>query len=176
MSDNEIEVTQALLKEYVNYNPQTGVFTKIKKKHVRDNTVKIGEELGHLSGDGYLHFSFFGKKRKAHRLAWLYVYGEYPDGLIDHIDGDKTNNKISNLRVATHVQNSANRHVINNKTGYRGVYESKYKGKVIGYIAQYDKKHLGFFKEVEVAAMAVDKHLIEIFGDFAKTSGVSSGN
>ena len=111
-----MEITQELLKEYVTYEPITGVFTKRKKKHPRDNTVKVGEQLGHLSGDGYIHFSFFGKKGKAHRLAWLYVYGELPNSLIDHIDGDKTNNKINNLRLASFEQNAANRHVVKSKT------------------------------------------------------------
>jgi len=163
-----IEITQELLKEYVTYEPLTGVFTKRKKKHSRDNTVKVGEQLGHLSGDGYIHFAFFGKKRKAHRLAWLYVYGELPNSLIDHIDGDKTNNKINNLRLASFEQNAANRHVVKSKTGYRGVYESKYKGEVVGYIAQYNKKHLGFFKEVKEAAKAVDKYMFEKLGSFVK--------
>ena len=84
------------------------------------------------------------------------------------IDGDKTNNKINNLRLASFEQNAANRHVVKSKTGYRGVYESKYKGEVVGYIAQYNKKHLGFFKEVKEAAKAVDKYMFEKLGSFVK--------
>lgn len=170
----DVEITQDLLKEYMYYDQTTGKFTKIKKLHPRDNTVKVGENVGHKSGDGYLHFSFFGKKRKAHRMAWLYVYGYVPDDLIDHIDGNKTNNSMSNLRLATNSQNLANMHKINSKTGFRGVYESKYKDKVKGYVAQFNKKHLGYFKTKEEAAKAFDNYLKEIFGEFAKVSGGSN--
>lgn len=163
-----MEITQELLKEYVIYEPTTGIFTKRKNRHLRDNSVKVGEQLGHLCGNGYIHFSLFGKKRKAHRLAWLYMYGEFPTSLIDHIDGDKTNNKINNLRLASFEQNAANRHVVKSKTGYRGVYESKYKGVVVGYIAQYNKKHLGFFKEAKEAAKVVDEYMFEKLGSFVK--------
>ena len=169
----DVEITQDLLKEYMIYDQETGNFTKIKKLHPRDNTVKVGGVVGHKSGDGYIHFSFFGKKRKAHRMAWLYVYGYIPDGLIDHIDGDKTNNAILNLRLATNAQNLANMHKINSKSGFRGVYESKYKGEVKGYIAQFNKKHLGYFKKKEDAARAFDSYLKEMYGEFAKVSGGS---
>ena len=115
---SDIVLTQCLLKEFVKYDPDTGLFYKIKKKHVRDNTRPLGSVVGHMSGDGYIHFSFFGKKRKAHRMVWLYMTGSMPNGIIDHIDGDRTNNKFSNLRDVTHTENSANMHKICSRTGF----------------------------------------------------------
>ena len=165
---SDIILTQELLKEFVKYDPDTGFFYKIKKKHARDNTRPLGSVVGHMSGDGYIHFSFFGKKRKTHRMAWLYMTGSMPNGIIDHIDGDRTNNKFSNLRDVTHTENSANMHKICSRTGFRGVYEKIKKGVVVSYVAQYDKKHLGTFNTPEEASTCVDEYLFNLFGDNAK--------
>ena len=170
IENTELIITQELLKEFVKYDPDTGIFYKIKKKHVRDNTRPLGSVVGHKSGDGYIHFAFFGKKRKAHRMAWLYMTGNLPFGVIDHIDGDKTNNKFSNLRDVTQSENLANMHKIVSRTGFRGVYENIKNGIVVSYLAQYNKKHLGAFKTPEEASARVDSYLLELFGDKAKTA------
>ena len=165
---SDIILTQDLLKEFVKYDPDTGFFFIFLNKQTRDNTRPLGSVVGHMSGDGYVHFSFFGKKRKAHRMAWLYMTGSMPNGIIDHIDGDKTNNKFSNLRDVTTTQNSANMHKICSRTGFRGVYENIKKGVVVSYVAQYDKKHLGSFNTPEEASACVDEYLFSLFGDNAK--------
>ena len=90
-------LTQEYLKSILDYDLDTGIFTwKINKA----KRTKIGDIAG-WSYNGYREIEINDKKYKAHRLAWLYVYGEMPNKLIDHIDGNRSNNKISNLREAT---------------------------------------------------------------------------
>lgn len=161
------DLTLDVLKEYVSYDPLTGVFMQIKKTHSRDNKRKLNEPLGYKDGRGYIHFSLFGKKYKAHRLAWLYVHGKLPPEFIDHIDGNRTNNKISNLRLANNSENQTNRRVILSASGYKGVYPTG-KGR---WMAQYNKIHLGCFDDPRDAADTYDKYVVEMFGDFAATNG-----
>ena len=112
-------ITLEKLKEYFEYNPVTGVFTRIKKANYNQ---KLGKKLGSLNkSTGYLQCKIFGQNAYIHRLAWLYVNGEWPVNEIDHIDGDKTNNRIKNLRPATHAQNNTNRDNHKNKYGFKGV-------------------------------------------------------
>ena len=92
----------------------------------------------------------------AHRLAYLYVYGEMPEGKLDHKDQDKTNNAISNLRPATNSQNGLNRGLpANNKSGHKGVHWSQNAQKWVAYI-KIDRKrrHLGCFDNIEDAISA----------------------
>lgn len=78
---------------------------------------------------GYLHGRIFKKKTYAHRAAWIINHGSYPEGSIDHIDGDKRNNRISNLRIALPTENGWNRGKNkNNTTGYKGVFYDKRDG------------------------------------------------
>lgn len=163
------DLTQEIVKEWLTYDPESGVFTLNKKTHSRDNTRDLNTPLGYKDGRGYIHFSFLGKKYKAHRLAWFYVFGKWPAVNIDHINGIRHDNRICNLREATALENSFNRHTCNSKTGHRGVYESKNKNnKVVGYIAQYDKTHLGYFRTIEQAADVVNKLLLEKGGEYAR--------
>lgn len=100
-------ITQELLKEYLHYDPETGIFTWIKKTGPRMN-IKVGSEAGRIMVSGYVSIGLFGKGYRAHRLAWLYVYGTFPINTIDHINGIKTDNRIANLRDVTHFQNVRN--------------------------------------------------------------------
>lgn len=76
----------------------------------------------------------------AHRLGYLYVHGEFPSEKLDHIDRDKTNNRVQNLRPATHKQNSENKGIqANNTSGYKGVSWSKQRSKWVAVICQHQK-------------------------------------
>ena len=93
------------LREILDYNPETGVFTwKVMLAHRR----KPGDVAGGLT-HGYIEIGIENHSYRAHHLAWLYIHGELPQGMIDHIDGNRVNNAIANLRIATNQQNSQNK-------------------------------------------------------------------
>ena len=111
-------ITQKELKKFVHYDPPTGMFTW---KISTNGRIKIGSVAGSLENNGYIRLSISGTRYLAHRLAMVYVNGgcgEY----IDHIDGDRSNNKISNLRCVTSSQNSQNARIgSRNTSGKIGV-------------------------------------------------------
>ena len=104
--ENESLLTLDYLKQLLNYDPLTGIFTWVVSRNRR---VKIGQIAGYLNSP-ILHrrIEIDGKSYGAHRLAWLYVYGYFPCGVVDHIDGNPSNNKITNLRECTQGENSRN--------------------------------------------------------------------
>ena len=101
------------LHRLLNYDLQTGVFTY---KISTGSRVKIGSIAGALDGIGYWRIQINRKKYKAHRVAWAYVHGVWPEGKIDHINGDGLDNRIANLRCVTHAQNHQNRRTPNKNT------------------------------------------------------------
>ena len=115
-------ITQQRLKELVSYCPTTGAFTG-----------KTGKRAGKVAGSinkvkGYVYLRADGHRYMAHRLAWLYMYGEFPDGDIDHINRVKHDNSITNLRVVTKSENQRNRPMNkNNTSGATGVYKNSNK-------------------------------------------------
>jgi hypothetical protein len=111
-------LNQERLKELVHYNPETGQFSSLK---TRGRAVR-GKALGTVRQDGYVSIFIDGRWYRAHRLAWLYVYGEWPKGWLDHIDRNRANNAIDNLREATPSLNSFNAGLRkDNKSGHRGI-------------------------------------------------------
>lgn len=100
-------LTHARLKELLHYDPETGAFTRRQAV----GKLKAGAVFGSLNGHGYLHGWLDGRNLfKCHRLAWFYVHGQMPTAHIDHIDGVRDNNRISNLRLTNYVANGQNQH------------------------------------------------------------------
>lgn len=99
-------ITQERLKQLLDYDPDTGEFTW---KLDRSGTVLAGSVAGTVKSSGYIDIRVDGKLYKAHRLAWLYFYGYLPEYFIDHINNNRRDNKIINLRSASKLQNSHNR-------------------------------------------------------------------
>lgn len=164
------KVSREWLKEIFDYVPSTGVFfwkTKVSKK------VNVGSVAGAKSGNGYIFLTAHNITLLAHRAAWLFVYGEDPDGEIDHINGDRSDNRIDNLRVATSSDNGCNKKLLpSNKSGYRGVSWNKEKRKWQARIQKNRKVHiLGYFDDIEKARMAYLEASVRIHGEFARPDG-----
>src|ERR1700758_3893856 len=85
---NRVELTQEELKKWLSYDMQTGIFARLKFK----GNSHADDSVGGLNPDGYLVIRVGGKKHLAHRLAWLYVYGEFPVSELDHINNNRTDN------------------------------------------------------------------------------------
>lgn len=100
------KLTQSFLKRVVSYDAKTGLFTRIKQTC---NKVKVGDIASFKNESGYIALNVGNKLHLAHRLAWLYVYGELPELQLDHINGSREDNRIANLRVVTHAENQQNR-------------------------------------------------------------------
>lgn len=159
-------ITQKELKSILNYNPDTGIFTWAIKPN---RSIKIGDIAGSLEGRGYHRIMLNRKAYKTHRLAWLYVYGEFPLNEIDHIDQNKTNNKINNLRECSRGNNNCNiLNRKNNKSGYKGVSWNKAKGKWISQIQSNKQKiFLGSFDCQKKAHIAYCEAANKYHGEFS---------
>lgn len=124
MKPRKVQLTQEKLMQFVTYEPETGFF---RWKVGVNYSIKPGDRAGAFDKrSGYRRISIDGERCLEHRLAWLYVNGEHPIGYLDHINGDRTDNRITNLRPANKIQNGWNRtNNVNNSTGQRGVYQVK---------------------------------------------------
>lgn len=161
-------ITQERLKELFTYHPEDGSF--VRKVTTSSNAQK-GSWAGYVAKNGYRYLSINNKKYLAHRLAWLYSYGEMPEGNIDHIDGDGLNNRISNLRECNQSQNAANSKGKNGEVGMKGVI--KQAGKFRARIKVAGKsKHLGYFSTAEQAHQAYCEAAKQEFGEFAISSNI----
>ena len=131
-----------------------------------------GDIVGSRDSKGYLHVNILGRFYRVHRLVYFMHYGVDPDCHIDHIDGDRTNNRPENLRPATDQQNAGNvlkmfRH---NTSGYRGVSFNTRSQKWHAQIKVFGKQtYLGRFDTPEEAAAAYAEAAEKHFGQFART-------
>lgn len=141
---NRCKLDAGRLRDVFNYNSITGEF----RARITTGRRRAGSVAGCLKTNGYVTISLDGKLYFAHRLAWLYIHGDWPPSLIDHIDGVTKNNAITNLRCAdksTNAQNLKQAHR-GNKSGLLGVVEDKSKGGFASSICVKGKRYwLGVF-------------------------------
>jgi hypothetical protein len=163
--DKETDLNADQLRSLLDYNPETGIF-RYKVTPSRQSKVKAGDIAGYVRGGKYLIISINGEKYYAHRLAWLWMYGTWPENLIDHRNKCKVVNNIGNLRPATQSQNCANApKKSNNTSGFKGVTKSKKRWRAqITYRKQVH--YLGNFKTREEAHEAYVKKAREFYGEF----------
>jgi len=159
-------ITQDYLHEFFHYDSETGVFSR--KKRTSPSTT-IGEIVGSDKGNGYVMLCIQSRLYLAHRMAWLYVYGETPCANIDHINGNRADNRICNLRLANQSQNIANSKLSKaNTSGCKGVTWRKDTQKwSAGLMLNYKHIALGSFKTKEEAAEAYKKGAMQHFGEYA---------
>jgi hypothetical protein len=146
--------TQERLKELLHYDPDTGLFTWIKSTNT---SIKINSVAGGKTSRGYTQIRADKKLYLARRLAWLYVYGNFPESFLDHVNEKPSDNRISNLRLATHQENGHNKSTPNknNTSGFLGVIWQKPNKKWLAQIRINGKrKHLGLFNTPEEASEA----------------------
>lgn len=154
-----VELSRDLIDELIDYNPETGVFTRKAiwrrgKLHKRIGRAVAGDVAGAKCDRGYIWIALPGMRVSGHRLAWFLVNGEWPDREIDHINMDKGDNRICNLRLATRTQNKQNiqKPLPNNTSGFLGVSFDKTKGKYLASIRLNGvQKNLGRFSSPEEA-------------------------
>lgn len=157
-----------------NYNSITGLFTwKERVGNKAFNNRLANKVAGTLHNKGYISLQSKFGNILAHNLAWFMVNGIIPKGLkVDHIDRDRSNNSISNLRLATDSQNMWNcGKKPNTKSKFKGVWWHKTNKKWIAEIKKYRKKiHIGSFENEIDAAKAYDSKSLELHGEFSKTN------
>lgn len=147
------ELTAEYLRSILDYNPDTGIFTR---KVSTSSRAKVGDVAGSPDGHGYLQIMVQRRSYLAHRLAWLYMRGEWPKLNIDHINRNPSDNRISNLRDVTQKQNLQNAgKYSHNASGHPGVSWCKRNSKWQAYITHNQKQiHLGYFTDIEDAIAA----------------------
>lgn len=156
-------MTQAELKALLKYNPDTGIFTWLSSKS--NNSIKANSIAGSKNNKGYWRIKINNQEHQAHRLAWLYIYGELPKNFIDHINGNRSDNRICNLREATSQQNAFNQKMSSrNTSGVKGVHWSKADN---AWIIKINGKLVGFTKDFFESCCISFSSRAKLHGEYA---------
>lgn len=147
----------------LDYDPETGHLTWKVRTSCR---ATVGAIAGHRMAVGYWNVSVGGRRVYAHRLIWLMVHGRWPEPTLDHINMDKLDNRLCNLREATHLEQSGNLRS-NKRVGLKGAVYHKQIGK---WVAQCRHKHLGCYETEVEAHEAYMKAARVAFGPFARAA------
>lgn len=161
-----MSITQQRLQSIVDYSPETGVLLWRKTKGSR---ARAGDALGSRDAHGYLTVRIDGESYKVHRLVWIWVTGSEPPEWIDHINGDRLDNRFCNLRLATRSQNQQNRPKNkNNTSGFKGVSYHKGIGRWRATISANGRKaHIGWYDNPEDAGTAYLQASRLMHGEFS---------
>ncbi len=166
-------LTQEALRQLLTYDPATGHFTR----RVTRGRAVAGSRAGFAQTQGYIQIGVNRSFYLAHRLAWLYMTGDWPVAEIDHRDGDKANNKWVNLRSATRTENCANARKRRSYKGvacsspFKGVSFCKSTGRWQSHICKHGRMfYLGMFDTQEEAHATYVRAATEMHGAYARTS------
>lgn len=162
-------ITAAKVRELLIYEPETGRFIW---RVDRGTAIKAGSAAGYTRSDGYKIFSFTEHGHYlGHRLAWLYMTGEWPPAMVDHINGDPSDNRWANLRAATRSQNMMNMALPpRNTSGVKGVsFNRRYQVWEAYITVGRRRRKLGTHKTIEAAAAARRDAELALFGPFARS-------
>jgi len=154
-------VTQDILRELFDYVPETGQL--LRKKSNSKGPGKKGDSVGSLTENGYLRTSVKRRRYQVHRIIWCWVTGEWPNKgmVIDHINGDRSDNRWNNLRLCTARQNAFNRKAPRSSaTGFTGVYKDKRTGK---FFVKISGKYVGTYDTLNLAIAARNAYERAIF-------------
>jgi hypothetical protein len=159
-------ITKEDVDRVLKYDAVSGKFTWRVRTSIR---VVVGGEAGSVTNFGYVSIRINGRAYQAHKLAWLVSTGCWPDRDIDHINGDRTDNRFCNLREATRSQNNYNaKRRSDNKSGYKGVFWNTQRQRWHARVQREGKQiHVGFFKCPTAAFLARRKVAQEHHGRFA---------
>lgn len=160
-------LTQSKLKDELSYDKVTGNFTRLKDK---GRLSKKGDIAGTLGSLGYIIIKIQGKAYKAHRLAWLYIYGKFPNKNLDHINGIKDDNRLENLRECTQQENCYNRVArTGSKSGIKNVCWHK-RTKTWHVVLSFKGKSffIGQFKDLEFAELVAIEARIKYHKEYAR--------
>ena len=161
-------LTADLLRETLHYDAETGVLTWL----VSRGKATVGDVAGAVNSRGYLVVGLYGSLYVAHRLAWMWVYGKWPDSEIDHINCNRSDNRLVNLREATVSQNRANSSLRKKSvSGFKGVDLYKPTGRWRARVAYNKLQHnLGYFATAEEAHAAYLVAATKLHGKYARSS------
>ena len=152
-------ISQSELKEVLSYDNQTGIFSR-----------KNGKIVGWKDKFGYLRVQIKEKAYFLHRLAWLYEFGLFPDSHIDHINGDRSDNRIGNLRLANRSQNLCNvAKTKRNTSGIKNVsfHKESEKWRVVVSVDGKNKS-FGLYHDIELAELVASEAREKYHGEFAR--------
>ncbi|WP_241331148.1 HNH endonuclease [Burkholderia cenocepacia] len=161
----ESVLTHERLMQLIHYDSKTGCFTRLTGAGAtrRDSTA------GYAAPHGYLRISVDGFIFRAHRLAWFWVHGKWPKEFLDHINNDRTDNRICNLREVGHAENQWNKSLNrNNSVGLKGAHYHSASGKWASHIrCRGKRKRLGLFESAEEAHEVYCLAAVMLHGEFA---------
>ena len=164
-------ITQKEVLSLLDYNPATGnLYWRVSK----NNRIKVGDKAGSLTEDGYWKVMIHRKKYYAHRLIWFIMHGCFPSGQIDHINGNRLDNRIENLRDSTNGQNQANKFKRPNcSSKYKGVFFDKKTNNWKASITVKRKRiHLGTYDTEKDAALGYNKAALQHYNEYARLNEV----
>jgi hypothetical protein len=155
-------LTAETLRSLVHYDPETGDFTWLRRPEIDQwasmwNTKWAGKRAGNYNMSiGYRTIGIFDERYLAHRLAYLYMTGEWPAEVVDHINMNRGDNRWANLRAASHSENKYNRTILsNNQSGHKGVYFHKASERWHALITHAGRKiSLGYYQSAALAGAA----------------------